>query len=101
MSLQINLTMLGKIIIQAVAVLAIMTVIAAVSMMPKAVAQTSSSSNATSAAPDAVEKMFSKAPQSKVARAGEQDKYSAWLMICAAPPITNVETQCDVPVQLH
>jgi hypothetical protein len=36
-----------------------------------------------------------------VARAGEQDKYSAWLMICAAPPITNVETQCDVPVQLH
>jgi hypothetical protein len=29
------------------------------------------------------------------------NNHSAWLLICKAPPITDIEEQCDPPTRLH
>jgi invasion protein IalB len=84
----------------AIASLTVMLVVGmSISFPIKAHAQTSS--NATSAKNDSFERLFAKAPP-KMATSGMQaNNYSAWLIICNQPPITNAETQCDVPTQLH
>ena len=43
--------------------------------------------------------LLSKGPPMTIAEA--HNNYGAWLLICKAPPITNAESQCDAPVQLH
>jgi hypothetical protein len=88
-----------KITIQTISILAIMTIIAGVSIMPKAIAQPSPTSNATAGANDAFEKLFQKAPSNMAG--GVAGKYSAWLIVCGPPPITNAEEQCDTPTRLH
>lgn len=88
-------------IMQTISVLAIMTIIAGISIMPKSIAQPTPSSNATMAKNDSVERAFAKAPPKVTAGAMQPDNYSAWLIICGRPPIENVETQCDPPTQLH
>ena len=65
--------------------------------------------NATSANPssDISEKLFMQKPnasRSMMASGGQTasvNSYSAWLLICKAPPITNAEEDCDPPTRLH
>jgi hypothetical protein len=61
------------------------------------------SSNATgSKAPDAIEKMLAQTPPPKMAGPGATpNNYSAYLLICKAPPITNAEKDCDPVIRLH
>jgi hypothetical protein len=90
--------------VQILAILIILSIAITV-ISPKVVAQ-SSNSNAT-ATSDSIEKLFSKASSSKMTlgkqatQETQANNYSVWLLICKAPPITNVESQCDTPAQLH
>ncbi len=85
---------------QIIAIVAIMSIVA-IGILPKVIAQPSPNSNATMSS-DKVEKLFAEAPKHPLTMAaGAVNKYSAWLFVCTVPPITNAETQCDTPVQLH
>ena len=75
--------------------------VAATGLLPKVIAQAPTTSNST-IQPDSIEKLMAKAPPMTMAGGNAQaNNYSAWLLICKAPPITNAETDCDIPVQLH
>jgi hypothetical protein len=75
--------------------------VAATGLLPKVIAQASTTSNSTLNS-DSIEKLMAKAPPMTMAGGNAQaNNYSAWLLICKAPPITNAETDCDIPVQLH
>jgi hypothetical protein len=84
--------------IQIISILTIIS-IAATGILPKVIAQAPTTSNSTSTL-DSVEKLITKSPIKTMA-AAQADKYSAWLLVCKALPITNAETDCDTPVQLH
>jgi hypothetical protein len=90
--------MLKPTLIQSITIATILS-IAIVGIFPKVIAQAPPSNSTVSS--DSVEKLFAKVPQKSMAAGGQADKYSAWLLICKAPPITNAETDCDAPVQLH
>ena len=85
--------------IQIITIAAIIS-IAATGLLPKVIAQAPTTSNSTSTV-DSVEKLMAKAPIKTMAAGAQADKYSAWLLVCKAPPITNAEQDCDIPVQLH
>jgi hypothetical protein len=85
--------------IQIISILTIIS-IAATGILPKVIAQAPTTSNSTSTL-DSVEKLITKSPIKTMAAGAQADKYSAWLLVCKAPPITNAETDCDTPVQLH
>jgi hypothetical protein len=58
-------------------------------------------SSNTTFSPAAVKDLIAKILPPKMVGAVQTNNYSAWLFICKAPSITNIESDCDTPTRLH